>query len=647
MSNSQTDSMLRAKNLSLELMHQVRKLTNWSPEKPADVTASNVKFRYVDANQSSGGGKPAFYDLPDTPEDYVSHGGSAVRVKIDESGVEFVTDTTAAVAFYCSDIADGVIAGYQTLYRIATGEGQSTDTETITADGTLIQAYITEANQPDFVTLEAAAYDTHLHLSAVTVGKKDCTVYWTLTRRRTETYDIVAVNRGAKTFTIAEDILAILNVGDTIEISGSTGNDGVYTVASFVGNASTTITVVEVIPNAVADGAIVGIEQLMMTSEETGVLTNSETIYDVHATLSAEVILEADDRLVLKVYGNIDGAGSDPDATVYQEGVTTTRVVVAAPLSEVFKPAGSDKGIQVNKNGLFGAFLNFVYDDVNNRLGVGVAVPRKALHLSGTVPTIRLSDPNAINDQRVATLIEFYRGENTNRVGYLAMDSVLNDILALATDYPNGEIRFRTGNSVDRVIITKDGNVRIVSGDLQGGVTYTTHYINLLATALNHILLLRTWQDETVLQPAFNGNLLWPRDLTVTVFAGLMGAAQGTITFNGSDAKGNALAVVRSVDVPSGFNVTYTTNEAFMILDSIVVNQTDVNAGASYFVGIGDKYGLPNFPLNAAGDVLKIIAGGVALGGAAYVVNATYGTVDVLAGINFNDDYHTFYRPFK
>ena len=94
-------------------------------------------------------------------------------------------------------------------------------------------------------------------------------------------------------------------------------------------------------------------------------------------------------------------------------------------------------------------------------VGIGTSSPQSNLHIESGVPTIRLSDSDAATDQEVATLIEFWRGNNTNRVGYLAMDGWSNDILALATDYPDGELRFRTGSAVDRLTIDKDGNVGI------------------------------------------------------------------------------------------------------------------------------------------------------------------------------------------
>ncbi|KKN09149.1 hypothetical protein LCGC14_1049470, partial [marine sediment metagenome] len=55
---------------------------------------------------------------------------------------------------------------------------------------------------------------------------------------------------------------------------------------------------------------------------------------------------------------------------------------------------------------------------VDGNVGIGTASPQKDLHIESGVPTIRLSDSNAATDQAVATLIELYRGNLTNRVGF-------------------------------------------------------------------------------------------------------------------------------------------------------------------------------------------------------------------------------------
>lgn len=66
----------------------------------------------------------------------------------------------------------------------------------------------------------------------------------------TATGGITDVDQGTKTFT-SIDYLGNLSPGAVLTISGSTGNDGTYTVASVT---DFTVTVVEAIPNATADG---------------------------------------------------------------------------------------------------------------------------------------------------------------------------------------------------------------------------------------------------------------------------------------------------------------------------------------------------------------------------------------------------------
>ena len=97
----------------------------------------------------------------------------------------------------------------------------------------------------------------------------------------------------------------------------------------------------------------------------------------------------------------------------------------------------------------------------NSSVGIGTSSPQKNLHIESTVPTIRLSDSNAATDQAVATLIELYRGNLTNRVGFWGMASSSNDVMQLATDYAAGEIVFSTGSNSEAVRIDSAGNVGI------------------------------------------------------------------------------------------------------------------------------------------------------------------------------------------
>ncbi len=70
------------------------------------------------------------------------------------------------------------------------------------------------------------------------------------------THAITAVDTVADTFTVAGDQTANYTAGTKIQVKGSTGNDGVYTVVSSTYGTDTVITVEEDITDATADGTI-------------------------------------------------------------------------------------------------------------------------------------------------------------------------------------------------------------------------------------------------------------------------------------------------------------------------------------------------------------------------------------------------------
>ena len=68
---------------------------------------------------------------------------------------------------------------------------------------------------------------------------------------------VQGVNTSTEVFTITGDLTADIEAGDKIVISGSTGNDGVYTVTAVAANGGNTdITVSEDVTNATADGTL-------------------------------------------------------------------------------------------------------------------------------------------------------------------------------------------------------------------------------------------------------------------------------------------------------------------------------------------------------------------------------------------------------
>lgn len=86
---------------------------------------------------------------------------------------------------------------------------------------------------------------------------------------------VTNVDQGTKTFTASIDITTNLVIGVLFSILGSTGNDGVYTVASFVLNGSETdIVVVEAIPDPTVDGFVSSYGVLAISGDHVSELTD-------------------------------------------------------------------------------------------------------------------------------------------------------------------------------------------------------------------------------------------------------------------------------------------------------------------------------------------------------------------------------------
>ena len=125
--------------------------------------------------------------------------------------------------------------------------------------------------------------------------------------------------------------------------------------------------------------------------------------------------------------------------------------------ASTFNSGSVDADFTVNWNTGVGLFVQ----GSNGNVGRGTSSPQRDLHIESGVPTIRMSDNNAGTDQAVATLIEFYRGNNANRVGFLGMESSSNNNLRIATDYAAGQIQLGTGNSVTALTIDNSQRVGI------------------------------------------------------------------------------------------------------------------------------------------------------------------------------------------
>lgn len=125
-------------------------------------------------------------------------------------------------------------------------------------------------------------------------------------------FSIVAVSTVNKTFSIATNQTSIFVVGVRFVVSGSTGNDGTYTVvqSTFAGG-NTVITVSEVIPSAVADGSIsvgafIDITKRKVTTAAINLITLNTAPTDDVIRVTGDITAHAVAGVKIIVFGSTD-----------------------------------------------------------------------------------------------------------------------------------------------------------------------------------------------------------------------------------------------------------------------------------------------------------------------------------------------------
>jgi hypothetical protein len=211
---------------------------------------------------------------------------------------------------------DGSGAGTGTLQLTGGGTIRGLPTTPSNSDEATSKAYVDSLTsgvtwRPPVITMEMIS-DL---LSAPPGSPADGDSYVT-TGQSGGPFAITAVNTGAKTFTVTGDHSS-LGAGDIIEVEGSTGNDGYYTVVSATYTTSTDIVVSEVVPDGTADGTVDYCDP--GTAWDT-IGTNKIVCYngtswdELDGTATAGI--QDGDRVVVKESGN---GGSFTDASaIYQ-----------------------------------------------------------------------------------------------------------------------------------------------------------------------------------------------------------------------------------------------------------------------------------------------------------------------------------------
>lgn len=109
-------------------------------------------------------------------------------------------------------------------------------------------------------------------------------------------------------------------------------------------------------------------------------------------------------------------------------------------------PGGSDSQIQYNNGGTTSGATNFVYDDINQRVGIGTDSPSSKLEVRSEIATHQLISINRAASNTAA----LYIGNDNNNDGVIAVN--------------NGELRIGkdiSGNFIEHIRINPSGNVGI------------------------------------------------------------------------------------------------------------------------------------------------------------------------------------------
>jgi len=116
-----------------------------------------------------------------------------------------------------------------------------------------------------------------------------------------------------------------------------------------------------------------GTQTILMTSENSNILTVDSEEYDVHAATTTIDLLSTD-RLMVKVYSNVSGTGAAPTVThTIMDGTDDGLTVPVTFAPGIGLPGGSDSQVQFNDSGRFGGDATFSFNKTTNVLNFSFA----------------------------------------------------------------------------------------------------------------------------------------------------------------------------------------------------------------------------------------------------------------------------------
>ena len=118
--------------------------------------------------------------------------------------------------------------------------------------------------------------------------------------------------------------------------------------------------------------------------------------------------------------------------------------------------------------------------DPSGQLGVGTTAPQRKLHVSdASHAVVRLSDTGAATDAQAMGWIEYYRGDDANRTGWIGYGSSASEHLSMWNQTSSGGVLFGTANT-NRLTIDSSGKVGIGETAPEGFVNIKNNTISPL-----------------------------------------------------------------------------------------------------------------------------------------------------------------------
>jgi len=193
--------------------------------------------------------------------------------------------------------------------------------------------------------------------------------------------------------------------------------------------------------------------ELLETSASDLIQKGSKTQVIVSGFLNSDVSMASTDVLVLKIYANVTGGGTDPDITIYMEGTDDSRVSIRIPSSII-----TDK--IVNSSG-----STKIYVDDNNKVHIVTAgSERVTIDKDSVLSTVRF------HVKKIGILVRMENSASGHQWEWYSGGDVGNNGIGL----------YDRTNTAYRLAIDNDGNVGI------GGLPYSGNALtlyNILPTA--------------------------------------------------------------------------------------------------------------------------------------------------------------------